>query len=108
LAKAEKIDIENALSNRWGERRGGPRGTPEEVPPPPWEARGAVRRRGRPRATPQKRDLPRPDENEAASFKPLKRMWDWVKRAAHAGKGWEAMCTSPSEASPKTDQTNPA
>lgn len=49
-----------------GERRGGPRGAPEEVPPPVREARGAVRRRGRPRATPQKRDLPRPDEDDLA------------------------------------------
>ena len=32
--RVEKVDIRRSIDMVWGERRGGPRGTPEEVPPP--------------------------------------------------------------------------
>jgi len=78
-----------------GERRGGSRGTPEEVPPPkwrhvaPWGAGGDPRKRIR---------------NETLH---LRWRWcgvepligvggGWLKRAAHVGKGWKPMI-QPSE-----------
>ena len=64
---------------------------------------GGAWRREAPGETPGNATETRPptsDENDAAYSKPLKRMWDWVKRASHAGKGWEAMCMPPGEASP--------
>ena len=90
-APGRRVDIRNAPTNCWGERRGGPRGAPEEVPPPPGRC-VAPRGAGGDPGQRHRNETPRIRMRMMRRPKPLTRMRDRVKRASHAGKGVGRRC----------------